>query len=54
MKPVGSTNAAVAHKPAAVPAATGGTNPADLAKAVKELVAAHGAETIKAMVDVFA
>ena len=53
-RPAGSANVAVAHKPA-VSAPTGkATNPAELAQAVKELVAAHGAETVKAMADVFA
>jgi hypothetical protein len=57
-RPAGSVNAsangAVAHKPASALTTTGGTNPAALAMAVKELVAAHGAETVKAMADVFA
>jgi len=52
-RPDASANGAVAHKPAAkTPPAV--TNPAELARAVKELVTAHGAETIKDMVDVFA
>ena len=57
-RPAGSTNAsangATAPKPVSTRPAAGATNPAELAQAVKELVAAHGAETVKAMADVFA
>jgi hypothetical protein len=54
-RPAGSTNSTVAPKPVgSFPAAGKVTNAAELAQAVKELVATHGAETVKAMADVFA
>jgi hypothetical protein len=49
-RPAASANGAVVHKPVA----NAVSSPAELARAVKELVAAHGVETVKDMVDVFA